>query len=280
MHFDCLVVGAGFAGAVMAERLASQLGKNVLVVDRRDHIAGNAFDAPDRQSGVLLHRYGPHYFRTNSPRIREYLSQFTEWRPTDYKILAWSDGRFWPFPVNLNTFEQLIGRPSTSEEMAETLEKWRVPLPDGPRPRQQRGSHRQPDRRGAVREVFQGVHPQTMAARSQRAGPERLRPDSHPHQPRRPLPERKFPGVAARRLHAALRASARASPHRSAPADRFPRRRARRCPSIIWFTPVPSTSISITALGPLPYRSLRFEPETLDAAMVPAHRAGQLSERF
>ena len=131
MHYDFLIVGAGFAGAVLAERLASQANKRCLVVDRRDHVAGNAFDHYDR-AGVLLHRYGPHYFRTNSDRIREYLSQFTEWLPAEYQILSWTDGCYWHFPINLNTFEQFIGRPSSSEEMADTLAKWRVPPPDGP----------------------------------------------------------------------------------------------------------------------------------------------------
>ncbi len=125
--YDYLVVGAGFAGAVLAERLASQLDQRCLVVDRRDHLAGNAYDAHDR-SGVLLHVYGPHYFRTNSDRIVEYLSQFTEWHPVEYKILSWTDGRFWQFPINLNTFEQLLGRASTTEEMERTLAQWRVPI--------------------------------------------------------------------------------------------------------------------------------------------------------
>ena len=126
--YDLLIVGAGFAGAVLAERSARILGKRSLVIDRRSHIAGNAYDEYDA-AGVLLHRYGPHYFRTNSERVREYLSLFTSWLPTEYKILSYSDGRFWNFPINLNTFEQLIGRPSTSEEMQATLDKWRVPIP-------------------------------------------------------------------------------------------------------------------------------------------------------
>ena len=129
--FDYLIVGAGFAGSVLAERLASQCGKSCLVVERRNHIGGNAHDAHDA-AGILLHKYGPHYFRTNSDRIVEYLSQFTEWRPTEYKILSWTHGRYWQFPINLNTFEQLIGRPSTTQEMEDTLAKWRVPI-DNPR---------------------------------------------------------------------------------------------------------------------------------------------------
>ena len=76
----------------------------------------------------MLHPYGPHYFRTNSNRIREYLSRFTEWHPVEYKILSWTQGRFWQFPINLNTFEQFIGRPATSEEMEQTLAEWRVPI--------------------------------------------------------------------------------------------------------------------------------------------------------
>lgn len=125
--FDYLIVGSGFAGAVLAERMASQCGARCLVVDRRDHIGGNAYDSHD-DAGVLLHRYGPHYFRTNSQRIVDYLSQFTRWHSVEYRVLSWAEGRHWQFPVNLNTFEQLIGRPSTSEEMERTLESWRVPV--------------------------------------------------------------------------------------------------------------------------------------------------------
>jgi UDP-galactopyranose mutase len=127
MTWDYLIVGAGFAGAVLAERLASRRDATCLVIDRRAHIAGNAYDCHD-SAGVLIHTYGPHYFRTNSDRIVAYLSQFTEWHPVEYKILSWTLGRYWQFPINLNTFEQLLGRPSTSEEMERTLADWRVPI--------------------------------------------------------------------------------------------------------------------------------------------------------
>jgi len=125
--YDYLIAGAGFAGSVLAERLASQCGKSCLVVERRDHIGGNAYDAFDA-AGILLHMYGPHYFRTNSDRIVQYLSQFTEWRPVEYKILSWTGGRYWQFPINLNTFEQLLGRPSSTAEMEDALARWRVPI--------------------------------------------------------------------------------------------------------------------------------------------------------
>src|SRR5207248_4495776 len=127
MTFDFLIVGAGYAGSVLAERIATQLGKTCLVVERRNHIGGNAYDHYDT-AGVLVHSYGPHYFRTNSQRIIDYLSQFTEWREVEYKILSWTHGRFWQFPINLNTFEQLIGRPSTSEEMEARLSEWRIDI--------------------------------------------------------------------------------------------------------------------------------------------------------
>ena len=126
-QFDYLIVGAGFAGSVLAERLAEDSGKTCLVVDRRDHIAGNAYDKVD-SAGILIHAYGPHYFRTNSSKVVEYLSRFTDWHQVSYQVLVWTDGKYWQFPINLNTFEQYLGRPSTTEEMEATLAKWREPI--------------------------------------------------------------------------------------------------------------------------------------------------------
>ncbi|MEM6910421.1 MAG: UDP-galactopyranose mutase [Verrucomicrobiota bacterium] len=125
--FDIVIIGAGFAGLVVAERMSTQHGFRSLVVEKRKHIGGNAYDEYD-EHGVLIHPYGPHYFRTNSERIRDYLGQFTEWHPVDYKIKSYADGRFWSFPINLNTFEELIGRESTSEEMVAWLEKHRISI--------------------------------------------------------------------------------------------------------------------------------------------------------
>jgi UDP-galactopyranose mutase len=125
--FDCLIVGAGFAGLTAAERLCRAHHKKCLIIEKRDHIGGNAYDRYD-DHGVLIHTYGPHYFRTNSPRIKDYLSQFTDWHPVDYTILSHTEGRYWNFPINLNTFEQIIGRASTSREMEAWLEEKRIPI--------------------------------------------------------------------------------------------------------------------------------------------------------
>lgn len=126
-HYHYLIVGSGFSGLTFAERAATQAGKTSLVVDRRDHLGGNSYDYYD-EAGVLVHRYGPHYFRTNSSLIRDYLSQFTEWHHVNYEILSYDDGQYWNFPVNLNTFEQFLGRSSTSEEMEQWLAEHRIPI--------------------------------------------------------------------------------------------------------------------------------------------------------
>jgi UDP-galactopyranose mutase len=114
--FDYLIVGAGFAGSVLAERLARGSGKRVLLVDRRPHIGGNAYDHYDN-AGVLVHKYGPHIFHTNSREVFEYLSQFTEWRPYEHRVRASVDGQLVPIPINLDTINQLYGLKLNSMEV-------------------------------------------------------------------------------------------------------------------------------------------------------------------
>ena len=116
--FDYLVVGAGFAGATIAERLASDAGKNVLICDRRPHIGGNAYDHYD-EAGILVHKYGPHIFHTNSRDVYEYLSKFTSWRPYQHRVLACVDGQMLPIPINLNTVNKLYGTNMTSFQLDE-----------------------------------------------------------------------------------------------------------------------------------------------------------------
>jgi UDP-galactopyranose mutase len=107
MKFDWLIVGAGLTGATFAERIASQRGESVLVIDQRDHIGGNAWDEYN-EHGILEHKYGPHIFHTNSKEVWEYLSQFTEWRPYFHKVLASIDGLLVPLPFNLNSIDLLF----------------------------------------------------------------------------------------------------------------------------------------------------------------------------
>ncbi|HTL08965.1 MAG TPA: UDP-galactopyranose mutase [Chitinophagaceae bacterium] len=114
--FDFLIVGAGFAGAVLAERLATQAGKKVLIIDKRPHIGGNTYDYFDN-AGILVHKYGPHIFHTNSREIFDYLGQFTAWRPYEHRVLASVDGRLVPLPINLDTINQLYGLNLSSSEV-------------------------------------------------------------------------------------------------------------------------------------------------------------------
>jgi UDP-galactopyranose mutase len=125
MKTDVLVVGAGFAGSVVAERMAAS-GKQVVVIDRRSHIAGNAFDEYD-PDGVLIHRYGPHIFHTNAERVFEYLSRFTEWRPYEHRVLALVENKLLPIPINRTTINSLYGLNLDEARVQEFFEKVRVP---------------------------------------------------------------------------------------------------------------------------------------------------------
>ena len=118
--FDYLVVGAGFAGSVIAERLASRAGKKVLLVDKRNHIGGNTYDYYDKE-GILVHKYGPHIFHTNSKEVFDYLGQFTDWRSYEHRVLASVDGMLVPIPINLNTINQLYGMHISATEMEDFL---------------------------------------------------------------------------------------------------------------------------------------------------------------
>jgi len=125
--FDYLVVGAGFAGSVVAERLASQTDKRVLIVDRRSHIGGNAYDEYNTE-GILIHPYGPHIFHTNADRIHDYLSQFTEWQPYEHRVLAEVDNMLLPIPINRTTINKLYGLNLETEAECNTFFEARAEL--------------------------------------------------------------------------------------------------------------------------------------------------------
>lgn len=125
--FDYLIVGAGFAGSVLAERLATKANKRVLIIDKRDHIGGNTYDYYNND-GILIHKYGPHIFHTNSKEVFEYLGQFTQWRPYEHRVLASVDGQLVPIPINQNTINMLYGLNLSSDEVDAFLKSKAEPI--------------------------------------------------------------------------------------------------------------------------------------------------------
>ena len=122
--FDYLIVGAGFAGSVLAERLATGSGKQVLICDKRPHIGGNAYDFYN-DDGILIHKYGPHIFHTNSADVFQYLSRFTQWREYEHRVLASVDGMLVPIPINLDTINKLYGLSLSAHEVQDFFDKVR-----------------------------------------------------------------------------------------------------------------------------------------------------------
>jgi UDP-galactopyranose mutase len=120
-RYDYLIVGCGFAGSVLAERLATEHGARILMIDKRDHIGGNAYDEKNAD-GILYHKYGPHIFHTNSDEVFDYLSRFTGWRPYEHRVLANVRDQLVPIPINRTTLNELFGLDlKTDEEAAEYL---------------------------------------------------------------------------------------------------------------------------------------------------------------
>lgn len=117
--YDCLVVGAGFAGS-SAARLLAESGCKVLVLDQRPHVAGNAYDEYDA-NGVLVHRYGPHIFHTNSDRLFQFLSRFTEWLPYEHRVLAMRDGKYYEFPINRRVINEIFNLNLSSDKAVEVF---------------------------------------------------------------------------------------------------------------------------------------------------------------
>src|SRR5947199_8551756 len=127
LMFDYLIVGAGFAGCVLAERLARVLNRRVLLVDKRPHIGGNAYDHYN-DHGILVHKYGPHIFHTNSRPVFEYLSQFTEWRQYEHRVVASVDGQLVPIPINLDTINRLYGLNLSAQQVEDFFQSVAEPV--------------------------------------------------------------------------------------------------------------------------------------------------------
>jgi UDP-galactopyranose mutase len=126
--FDYLIVGAGFAGTVLAERLANVSEKKVLIIDQRDHIGGNAYDYYNKD-GILIHKYGPHIFHTNARKVFDYLSQYTTWRTYEHRVLASVDGQLVPMPINLDTINKLYSLQLNSQQLQDFFDSRAEKIP-------------------------------------------------------------------------------------------------------------------------------------------------------
>jgi UDP-galactopyranose mutase len=195
--YDYVIVGAGFSGLVLAERLGSK-GHRCLVIEKRDHIGGNCHDRTDR-NGLLYHVYGPHYFRTNSEQVRTYLSRFTEWREVQYRAQVFTRNRFWSFPVNLATYRQLSDNPQASEsDFKRYLAENVVPIAS---PANSKEAIPRLGRRGALRPVLQGIHLQAMGPSRRGARSFRVPAHSLAKHGRRTLLSRRFQALPKHGYH-------------------------------------------------------------------------------
>ncbi len=127
MKYDFVVVGAGLSGITMAERIASQLGKTVLVIEKRPYIGGNVYDEYD-EAGILIGKYGPHTFHTDDKEVFDYILQFTEWNEYEHRVVSYVDGKFVPFPISINTINELYNLDLTPEEFERFIAERKVPI--------------------------------------------------------------------------------------------------------------------------------------------------------
>jgi UDP-galactopyranose mutase len=259
MRVPWLVVGAGFAGSVMAERIATVFGQRVLVVDRRPHVAGNAYDERDA-AGLLVHRYGPHIFHTNAERIADYLSTFTDWRPYEHRVLARVRGQLVPIPINLDTINRLYGLELDEDE----VEGW---LADRAEPRSKVRTSEDVVVSKVGRELYQlffrgytrkqwGLDPSQLDASVTARIPVRTnRDDRYFSDSFQAMPAEGYTAMFERMLDDPLIEVALGTDYREA-------RRSVIAEHVVYTGPV--DEFFDRRFGPLPYRSLEFQFETLD----------------
>ena len=165
--FDLIVVGSGFFGLTIAERVATQLGKRVLVLDRRPHIGGNAYSEPEPQTGIEIHKYGAHLFHTSNKRVWDYVSQFTDFTGYQHRVFAMHNGQAYQFPMGLGLVSQFFGRYFTPDEARALIAEQAAEI-DTEDAAEPRGEGDLADRPPALRGVRQGLHRQAVADRPQR----------------------------------------------------------------------------------------------------------------
>lgn len=260
MAYDYLIVGAGLAGCVLAERLANELGCNVLLVERRSHIGGNAYDFPN-EDGIIVQRYGPHIFHTSKKAVWNYLSRFTEWNDYVHRVLARVNGKTVYLPINLDTMERLFDRPFTPEQLAAYFEQHRVSL------------QRIENARDVVvsqvgEELYElffrnytkkqwGLYPEQLGPEVTRRLPVRLDRDTRYFtDPYQGIPQEGFTPMVERMLESPGITLRLGTDYRQI-AD------TEQCEQLIYTGRI--DEFFGYRLGRLPYRSLRFRFETLDA---------------
>jgi UDP-galactopyranose mutase len=256
--FDWVVVGAGLTGSTLAERVASQLGQRVLVIDRRPHVAGNAYDSPD-QAGTLVHRYGAHIFHTKSQTVWRYLSNFTSWRSYEHRVLACIEGKLVPLPFNLNTLAALFPRARAQAWEAALVKEFG----DGSRvPVLKLLEHPRGDLASLGRYVYEtfflhytekqwGVRPEALDPAVTSRVPVIVGTDNrYFRDPYQGIPTHGYTAMVTKMLSHPLITVALSTPYEEV-RHRYPRARTIYTGAIDEFFG--------GAHGPLPYRSLRFE---------------------
>ncbi len=259
MRYECVVVGAGLAGATVAERCASQLGTSVLVVEKKDHIAGLCYDCHN-ESDILIHKYGPHIFHTGNEAVWHYLAQFTEWHHYEHRVRAYVDGVLVPVPVNLDTVNAIHGTSLTEEELPAFLDKIREPLQeiknaaDVVLSKVGRQLYEKLFRNYTAKQW--GVPPEQLSPEVTSRIPVRLnRDDRYFDDKHQGLPSEGYTKMVARMLqHPKITVMLG--------TDYFSIRNDLTCDHLIFTGPL--DSYFDFSLGRLPYRMVRVEPETLD----------------
>ena len=192
---DLVVVGSGFFGLTIAERCASELGLDVLVLERRHHLGGNAYSEGDPETGIEVHKYGAHLFHTSNEKVWEYVNRFTTFTDYKHRVFGKYQGQIYSLPMNLGLINQFFGKSHTPEEARELIAE--PGQRDRHRGRQQpRGEGDQPDRAAALRGVHQGLHRQAVADRPDEAERGHHHPAAGPLHLRERLVQRHLRGAA------------------------------------------------------------------------------------
>ena len=220
MNPDLVVVGSGFFGLTVAQQIAQEHGRTVLVIDRRSHIGGNAYSENEPETGIEVHRYGAHLFHTSNERVWDYVNRFTTFTDYVHRVYTRHRGEVYPMPINLGTINQFFRSAYGPDEARALIAEQAAEL-GGKEPDELRREGRLPDRPPALRGVHRPLHRQAVADRTRGAVGRHHQPAPGALHLRQPLLQRHLRGPAGRRLHRVARADGRPRPHRGPARDRL-----------------------------------------------------------